>query len=292
MNSTELDYQKRIKKALGFIEENFNKDINLEQVASASGFSAFHFHRIFSFITNETPFECIQRIRLEKAANFLIKSPSLSITEIALICGYSSSATFARSFKNHFGLSASQYRKNYTVNKTLIKSDNSLTAPASQPIPEYIHNVRVFERPPYRLACMLCLNGYDNDQICMVWNKLFNWANPKGLITNETKYFGLSFDDPEITAASKCRYYAGINIPDSIKVDDGMETMVLPAGKFAACKLWAATREIQQIYKNLFLHWLPKSGYNLDQLPVYELYLDMQENERGEILIEFCLPLI
>ena len=292
MNSTKLDYQKQIEKALRFIEENFNKDINLEQVASASGFSAFHFHRVFSFITNETPFECIQRIRLEKAANFLTKSPSLSITEIAMICGYSSSATFSRSFKNHFGLSASQYRKNHKINKIEIKSDSGLIAPAPQPVPEYIHNVWVFERPSYRLACMICLNGYDNDQICMVWNKLFNWADSKRLITNGTKYFGLSFDDPEITAASKCRYYAGINIPDYIKVDDGIETMLLPAGKYAACKLWVKTCEIQQIYKNLFLHWLPKSGYNLDQVPVYELYWDMQENQRGEILIEFCLPVI
>ena len=47
--------------------------------------------------------------RIEKA-KYLLTYTSLTITEIAALCGYSSSAYFAMQFKKHLGVTPSDYR--------------------------------------------------------------------------------------------------------------------------------------------------------------------------------------
>lgn len=46
-NKTQSEYLRRIHLALDFIDENINQVIRLDDVAKASYFSSFHFHRIF-----------------------------------------------------------------------------------------------------------------------------------------------------------------------------------------------------------------------------------------------------
>src|SRR5512133_2556470 len=104
-------YKARVDAAIMFITEHLAEDLSLEDIAEAAHFSSFHFHRIFSAMVGETPQQFLNRVRLERAANFLVKNPAHSITQIALSCGFSSSATFARSFKKHFGITANEYRK-------------------------------------------------------------------------------------------------------------------------------------------------------------------------------------
>jgi AraC family transcriptional regulator len=68
----------------------------------------------------ETPNVFVNRLRVEKAANMLQKNPLLSITDIAFDCGFSSSAAFARSFKQYFGISASKWRKAHQHNSNIL----------------------------------------------------------------------------------------------------------------------------------------------------------------------------
>ena len=62
------EYTKRINKAMEYISMNFDKNIKLDEVAKASHFSPFHFHRIFHGIVGETVNDFINRKRMEAAA--------------------------------------------------------------------------------------------------------------------------------------------------------------------------------------------------------------------------------
>ena len=59
-------YIKRINKAIAFIDAHLDQPIDLQALANVANFSAFHFHRIFSGITGETPNQYLKRRRLEK----------------------------------------------------------------------------------------------------------------------------------------------------------------------------------------------------------------------------------
>ncbi|WP_054743289.1 AraC family transcriptional regulator [Cellulosilyticum ruminicola] len=95
-------------RAIAYMESSYTEDIHLEALAKLAGFSTRHFSRRFYEIKSTTPMHYIQMLRLEKAANYL-KTSDLSISDIALTCGFSDSNYFSRLFKKHYGLSPSHF---------------------------------------------------------------------------------------------------------------------------------------------------------------------------------------
>ena len=104
------EYTARINRVVDYIEAHLDEDLSLETLAQVAHFSRFHFHRIFHAMMGETLNQYIHRRRLQKAAAWLVYTPKKSITEIALECGFSGSAAFARAFKNKYQMSASAWR--------------------------------------------------------------------------------------------------------------------------------------------------------------------------------------
>ena len=105
----DINYAFKIKE---IVEKNIeNPDFNIEQLASevCMGRSAF-FEKIKD-ITGTTPANFILECRLNKATALLIKNPTLRMDDIAAYLGFSSGRYFCKCFKNHFGISPLQYRK-------------------------------------------------------------------------------------------------------------------------------------------------------------------------------------
>ena len=111
MQNERREYESRVNRVLDYIDRSLEKKLSLEELARVASFSPFHFHRIFKCMVGETLNDYIRRIKLEKAANILAHNERTSITEIAFDCGFSSSAVFARAFKENFGMSASEWRR-------------------------------------------------------------------------------------------------------------------------------------------------------------------------------------
>src|SRR5262249_36361698 len=65
---------KRLRRAIEFIKENLEKDLNLSEIASSTGMSQFHFARAFKQSTGLTPHQHLTRTRIEKAKQLLAKS--------------------------------------------------------------------------------------------------------------------------------------------------------------------------------------------------------------------------
>lgn len=105
------NYTRIINEAEDYIERNLNKKILLIDIAKSLCISKYHFHRIFSENSSESLHQFISRIKLERSAILLVINPNLSITEIAYMYGYSESSAYCRSFKKHFQVSPSEYRK-------------------------------------------------------------------------------------------------------------------------------------------------------------------------------------
>lgn len=94
---------------VAFMENNYNKDITLDQLASMACMSKRHFCRVFRQTFNSAPIEYIINLRIEHASN-LLKHSSLSITEVALNSGFSDINYFSRCFSRKIGMSPREYR--------------------------------------------------------------------------------------------------------------------------------------------------------------------------------------
>ena len=72
--------------------------------------SPYHFIRVFKAETGKTPYEFLLEIKVEKAIE-LIKARKYTITEIAMMCGFTSSSHFSNVFRKIKGISPTDFIK-------------------------------------------------------------------------------------------------------------------------------------------------------------------------------------
>ncbi|MCG7534980.1 helix-turn-helix transcriptional regulator [Pseudoalteromonas sp. OOF1S-7] len=100
----------RFEQALLLMHDQLEAGLSWQQIAKKSAISAFHFHRQFSKLFNETPGRYLSRIRLQHAVYYLLYHDPLSVTDIAQLCGFASSQALAKALKRELGLTAKAVR--------------------------------------------------------------------------------------------------------------------------------------------------------------------------------------
>jgi AraC-like DNA-binding protein len=103
-------YVERVNAVIDYIEAHLADDLTLGTLAEVAHFSPYHFHRVFSTMVGETLSRFISRLRVERAATLLVQHTDRAITDIAVDCGFTNPSSFARSFRESFGMSASEWR--------------------------------------------------------------------------------------------------------------------------------------------------------------------------------------
>jgi AraC family transcriptional regulator len=302
------EYISRINKVIDYIEKNLDGELNLSMLAGVANFSRFHFHRIFSAMVGETLNDFIRRLRLERAAIMIIDNPKYSITEIALMCGFTSPAVFSRAFKDYFHISASELRESglegYSKIRQLKSKEGKIYRNYNQkgetsggylaadikPIKKrrLIMNVQIREMPEMHVAYCRHIGSYSD---CgKAFEKLFRWAGPRGLINDRTKVLAVYHDDPEITEESKLRTSACITISPDIKVEGEIGKMTVAGGKYACGYFEISEPDFSNAWDAMMGEWLPESGYQPDDRLPFELYYDHPKESKGKFVFDICIP--
>ncbi|TWT83611.1 HTH-type transcriptional activator RhaS [Planctomycetes bacterium CA13] len=89
------------------------EDVSVRDLAQLCGLGVTQFNAHCKRLTNMTPNQYIKHLRLGAAAAMLLEQPTLSITDVAIRCGFSSSQYFATTFQNRFGCSPRVYRDSH-----------------------------------------------------------------------------------------------------------------------------------------------------------------------------------
>lgn len=285
------EYKRRIDKVIQYIEENLDNKISLTEVAKVSDFSVYHFHRIFKGIVGETINDYIVRRRLERAVNLLIFKTDLTITQVALDNGFSSSANFSKAIKLHFGFSPSEIRNPEKVKDSKIGKIYSKYGKAFHPsdlYPDRITNevmnkpnsediemnIEVRELDSQGVCTLASQRGYEPKAIYEAWDKLIDWASNNGIKQDEQKRFAFAFDNPTVTPVDKCRYTASIVIGENIQVKPPFSLSEIPKGKYAVLYFKGRPEEAIEAQLSIYSYWLPNSGFEPDNFPMLERYLN------------------
>ena len=99
-----------IRDVQKYIRDHMDEPLNRERLAAVAGFSVPHLHRIFTGAVGESIACYVRRQRMERAGRKL-RMGAVDITGVALAAGYDSHAAFSKAFKQHFGISPSEFRR-------------------------------------------------------------------------------------------------------------------------------------------------------------------------------------
>jgi len=325
-SNTRKEYINRINRVIDYIQQNLDKKLPLSELAGIAAFSPFHFHRIFRGIVGEGLSEYITRLRLQYAATRLKYQPAASITEIALDCGFASSAGFSRAFKQFYGLSPSQFRErvknenrpqnqNSKIGKVKRKNRQINGKPGEafsflthynrfqkniKPIKKRRNKpmkVEVRILPEYRVAYARVMDGF-NDQspkIMKAFEKVIKWVQARDLMGPQSLVLGISLDNPEVTPLDKCRYDACVTVPAGTRGEGEIGVYDIPQGKYAVYRVEGkyATiyQEMVKHWQRLMSEWFPDSGYQPDDRPCFEIYRETEEEMKaGKYVVDICEP--
>jgi len=92
-----------------YINDNIAAEFKLSHLAALAGISQFHFSRLFKQSVGMSPHKYVIKQRVERAKS-LLKNPELSVTDIALSCGFNSHSHFGKYFRQFTGFTPKQYR--------------------------------------------------------------------------------------------------------------------------------------------------------------------------------------
>lgn len=311
------EYKSRINRVLDYIQHNLDKDMTLEQLASVANFSPYHFHRLFRTLVGEPLYQFILRLRIERAAVQLCEAPNKPITDIAYDCGFSSPAVFARAFKDFFGMTASDLRSGGSgeiskIRKTMSKDGERVTKSSVYFSNEFNIDYQQFiwritmkegdlkttievkDFPEMHVAYLRHIGPYaGNEQLfASLFGKLFAWAGARGLIRfPETKVISIYHDNPEITEEDKLRTSVCISVPQDTPVEGEIGKMTVPGGKYAVAHFEILPTEYGKAWDMVYGAWLPESGYQPDDRPCFEMYMnDPKQHPQGIHIVDIYAP--
>jgi len=105
-----------VREALSFIEQNFQNDISVEDIAAFCNLNRSYFGKIFKDAVGKNPQEFLINYRMTKAAE-LLKLTELTIGDISNAVGYPSQLHFSRAFKTVYGIPPRQWRNENKIVK-------------------------------------------------------------------------------------------------------------------------------------------------------------------------------
>lgn len=151
------------------------------------------------------------------------------------------------------------------------------------------YTVQVKEMPEMNVAYARHLGAYNG--VGEAFARLYRWAGARNLIGPDTTHLAIYHDDPDITPADKLRSSACVTVPEGSAVDGDIGLMKLPAGTYAVARFEISADQFGEAWNALMSEWFPTSGYQPDDRPCFEVYLnDHERHPEKKFIVDICEP--
>ena len=272
---TQESYQVRLDRFVDHIYAHLDEDIRPEGLAETACLSPYHWHRIYVAMRGETISATIRRLRLLRAADRLANS-KLSIATIAERAGYSGADTFARTFRDDYGKSRADYRAtgSHAAFKAATEDEDREGFP-----------VAIETLPATRCASVAHRGAYM--QIDQAMGRLFTALAVQKIMAPDRAMRAVFFDDPDLTPLEALRSRACSPIAQGLPLAAPLEETILRGGLYTRLRYRGPYADMKGAYR-----WLLGSGYEPDDSPIFEAYLNNpQDVAPPDLMTDIHLPL-
>lgn len=275
-------YQRQLDAVTDYIYAHLDDDLSLDRLADVSGFSPYHWHRIYRAVRGETAAQTVRRLRLERAATMLAQN-AWPLERIARRAGFTSADAFSRAFQRAYDRTPGRFRSDRAggPNGTGGSRRPAVMPDAESPTP---YPVRVEERPERRLAVAEHRGSYMG-----IGRAFARVVDRMGL---RKPMVAIYEDDPDAVPEAALRAVAGAVVGPEAEVPEDLETRVVPAGRYAVMRYTGPYSSMHAAYLWLYGQWLPTSGHEPRNHPVVEEYLtDPATTPPAQAVTDILLPL-
>ena len=265
-----MEWVNDLNRAMGYIEENLTKQIDLAEVARQAACSQFHLQRMFPYLCGITLSDYIRRRRMSLAA--LDLAAGEKVIDVALRYGYESPTSFARAFRDVHGVAPSKAQRG-AVRLTQYPRLTFTMQVRGEEAMEY----RIEEKPAMRVVGCLLEGSWELEEtqkkVVAFWEELtaegderihrvlslMDGHEPQALM-------GVCGDGDELCGYLVC-------VVTDAPVPKDMVAWEVPAATYAVFDCTGpASKAIGNMTHRIMTEWLPGSGYEWAQRADVEVY--------------------
>lgn len=279
-------YAARFGKVLDYIEAHLGERLTTEHLSQIANFSKFHFHRQFTACIGTSVARYILLLRLRRATYQLVFDPRAKVIDISLEAGFENPESFSRAFRNTFSQTPSGFRR--------------------QPDWESWHERYRFHRPESKRTVNIDIVEFETTRIAALEHRgptekinesvgqFISWRRESGLSPRQTsRTFGIAYDNPDTTEPARFRFDICGEVTAEVPTNpQGVVTKTIPGGRCARIRHHGSHFRLDESIYPLYRDWLPESGEELRDFPLYFHYLNLlPETPESELITDIYLPL-
>lgn len=293
---SEETHIKKINRVIDFIQDNLDSKLKIKELSNIAFFSEFHFNRVFKEVMGESIYQYIRRIRLEKSAELLSSNLDKPVTEIALATGFSNPSSFAKAFKTHFGMSASDWRNKSGSKQLSLRSMAIVDGRVTWRLPwkNTERLVKVEDIPTLQVAYVRNIGPFQADEAVFKqgYDRLFRWAMLHDQIDENTFTINIYNDNPAVTQKKNLRMMTAIPVKAPIEPSGTIGIKSLLGGKYGVSRFLLKNDDYQPAWDWMLTEWLPCSGYKLaDNAALERGWGEKVVNGDAFYQVDICIPI-
>lgn len=290
MNNLQL-----IEKALYYIDEHICEELTYERLAEVFGYSSFHFHKIFSSVTDLSITEYIRKRRLTVAHKKLCETTE-TVADICYSVGFNSIQTFNRAFKDTFGMQPLVAREKQ-AKITYRSVDEIITGYLKRIEVEGVFSIE----PRFEGRDEFVIAGYrkhTKEGFHVIGESWFELKSNLNAIERRNEHTMYGFEDysEDFSSDPLAFYYmAAVEVDKDAQLPKGMYRKVVPKATYAVFTVNGnnANGEIGKAFRYIYFAWLPNSEYCIDEdaLLDFEFYDERWDCQFGAAQMDIYVPI-
>ncbi|HUD11048.1 MAG TPA: AraC family transcriptional regulator [Candidatus Saccharimonadia bacterium] len=259
------------------VEENLSDEINIVDLAASYDLSPWHFQRLFKALVGDTLGGYIRGRRLTEAAHLLL-STDLGIIDIAFGVGFRSHEAFTRAFKEYFGQSPKDFRKNKP--SVVLNEKPLLSMELVQHLEKEIQHVPVIKTTPeltvIGLETLIPSPFISEDAYCeSLYPSWMSLLKRQDEIQDRlpAMFYGITASPSGNFIKNTLNFIAGVPVASYKFVPGGMVAWNFPEQLVAMFKVASIEKEtVLKTIDYIYGYWLPNSPYTRGSGSDYELF--------------------
>ncbi len=272
---------KTIDKAIWYIENHYREQISLERLAKVAGVSRYHLSRIFCYAVGQPVSRYVRLRRLSNAA-IALAAGEPDILDLALTLGYGSHEAFSRAFKQLFGQTPEQVRRQgHTRNLDLTEAFQMEQGKATElPEPQTIHLGKT------QIAGLA--RHYPFDKVAGIPDQWQSFAPLLGRISTDVKpvTYGVIFNG----ADDSFDYLSGVELSPGREPPANMVQLTLAPQTYLVFEHPGHVATLRETCNAIWSDWLPASGRTAVEAPWFERYGERFDPQTGAGGLQIWIP--
>ena len=298
-----MNHTQTLQSTLNYIEDNIKNEISATMLAEKSGYSAYHFSRIFTKTIGISVMSYVTWRRLQYALYDLSKGKK--VIDAAMEYGFETHAGFTKAFVHWFGFPPSLCRLRLTVSLPTKPNINMLT---NKFLGGNAMHPHIIELTPFSAIGYPSRHKSENmKEIANTptfWSTLghdYSFLDTLHNTFTKSKHFEICmvYDINESTGEFTYMVGRGIDNPDDItNIQADMTQIDIDGGLYAIFSTPPTAdlldQVVQDTWNDIFLHWLPQSEFEYDDTRRDFSYHDYRDHGwyfGGKLQIDFCIPI-